>query len=123
MTDLETEETIAEDIERTRRELDEAREVVRILANDLANVADVIEPVLKDHADRIRRARMATVDEIRQISTAVLQMRELLCATETAEALDQAERLVTICRDLATVREIGVLAAFVRAWSAERPLP
>ena len=64
MADTDQDIKIAEQIAATRTELDAAREVVRTLANDLADVADVIEPILADHIKRIRQARMGSLDEL-----------------------------------------------------------
>lgn len=114
---------IAEQIAATRAELDAAREVVRTLANDLADVADVIEPVLENHIARVRRARMGSVDELRQISGAIKELRDLLTNADTKLMLDQAERFLRVCRELEEFRAVGFLDAFVQAFLGEtRPL-
>lgn len=108
---------IAEQIEATRKELDQARDVVCALANDLADVADVIEPVLADHITRIRHARMTTLDELRQISAGVQELRNMVLHPDMERTLLQAERLLRACRDLEEFRAVGALDAFLRAFT------
>lgn len=105
---------IAEEIAATRVELDQAREVVRNLANELADVADVIEPVLSSHVKRLREARMASLDELRQISNAIHTLTQLLTSQDTSHMLAQAERFLHVCREVEEFRACGFLDAWVR---------
>jgi negative regulator of replication initiation len=117
MTDKTQEIPVAEHLAETNKELEQARAVVRDLANDLAAVADVIEPVLSDHVKRIRQARMASVEELRQMAHAVRELRDLLLAKDTERMLDQTERFLRLCRELEEFRAIGFLDAFVQAFA------
>jgi septal ring factor EnvC (AmiA/AmiB activator) len=108
---------IAEEIQNARTELEASRDVVRTLANDLADVADVIEPVLLEHIKRIRAARMTSVDELRQISSEIAILRDTLAKPETARMLDQAERFLRICRELEEFRAVGFIDAFLQAFN------
>jgi len=116
MADTDQDIKIAEQIAATRTELDAAREVVRTLANDLADVADVIEPILADHIKRIRQARMGSLDELRMISAGIRELRDTLMKPETAQMLDRAERFLRICRELEEFRAVGFLDAFLEAF-------
>jgi hypothetical protein len=80
---------IADAIRATQEELNTAREVVRQLANELADVIDVIEPAIAEHANRLRQARMSSLDEMRQITTHVMELRRVLLAPETERMLRQ----------------------------------
>lgn len=81
-------------IRATTDELDAAREVVRTLANELADVIEVIEPTIAEHTKRLRQARMASLDEMRQISTHLHDLRKLLTSPETEYMLRQGERFL-----------------------------
>ena len=88
---------IAEAIRQTHTELDAAREVVRNLANELADVIEVIEPALADQTKRLRQARMAALDEMRLITTNLQELRKLLIAPDTDRMLKQGDRFLALC--------------------------
>jgi DNA-binding transcriptional ArsR family regulator len=106
---------LIQEIQTATSELETAREVVRNLANDLASVADVIEPVLMDHATRIRRARMTTVDEVRQSISALKEHRDFLLDKKTAEAVKIGNQLIDVCQRLEEFRMCGFLDAYLKA--------
>lgn len=114
-TDLDVK--LAAAIELTKGEIDGAREVVRQLANELADVVEVVEPIIADHTKRIRQARMSSLDEMRQIVSAVKELREIMGAGSTEKALVQAERFLRVCRELEEFRIVGFVDAFVAAFS------
>jgi len=120
MSETDQDIKIAEQIAATRTELDAARDVVRTLANDLADVADVIEPVLADHIKRIRQARMTSLDELRQISAGIRELSELVNKPETMRMIDVAERFLRACRELEEFRAAGFLDAFIQSFSESR---
>jgi negative regulator of replication initiation len=101
-------------IHATTEELEAARAVVQTLANELADVIEVIEPALADHTKRLRQARMASLDEMRQITTHLQELRKLLTSSETEHMLRQGERFLALCRELEEFRAVGFLDAYVR---------
>jgi Na+/phosphate symporter len=112
MSDLDAE--LASAIHATTEELNSARAVVQTLANELADVIDVIEPALADHTKRLRQARMASLEEMRQVTTHIQELRKLLTAPETEYMLRQGERFLALCRELEEFRAVGFLDAYVR---------
>ena len=108
---------IAAAIKATHEELDAAREVVRTLANELADVIDVVEPILADHTKRIRQARITALDEMRQVTVHLKDMREVLLAPQTDRMLAQAERFLAVCRELEEFRAVGFLDAFIQLFA------
>ncbi len=111
MSDLDAE--IARALATTTEELEKAREVVRKLANELSDVVDIIEPALGEQVARIRRARMTSVDELRQIGTAVRETSELLLGARTEQMLTRAERFLKVMQELEEFRACGALEGFV----------
>ena len=105
---------IADAIRQTKDELEAAREVVRELANELADVIEVIEPTLAEHTKRLRQARMASLDEMRLITTTLQELRKLMLAPETEAMLKKGERFLAMCRELEEFRACGFLDAYVR---------
>jgi ABC-type transporter Mla subunit MlaD len=108
---------IAQHIADTRDELDKARAVVRELANDLADVADVIEPVLADHVKRLRQARMTSIDELRQIAAGIRELRQVLVTPEADLMIERATRLLAVFRELEEFRACGFLDAYIQAFA------
>lgn len=104
---------VAEAIRTTTAELEQARVVVRDLANELGDVIEVIEPALAEHIARLRQARMSSLDEIRQITNAIKSMKDVLLSPQTDQMLTRAERFLRVCRDLEEFRGVGFLDAFV----------
>ena len=76
-TDIE----LAQAIKVTHEEINTAREVVRNLANELADVIDVIEPALTSHTNRIRQARMASIEEMRQVTLGIRELKQVIWQT------------------------------------------
>lgn len=111
---------IADQIAATTAELDAAREVVRTLANDLADVSEVLEPVLMDHVKKIRAARMAGLEELRMLSAGITELRTVLLAKDTAQMLTVMERFLTVCREMEEFRAVGFLDAFVKLMAESR---
>lgn len=105
---------LANAIRVTTEEIDGARNVVRNLANELADIIDVIEPAIADHTKRIRQARMNALEEMRQLTTAIRDMRELLLSPKSEEMLVRAERFLAVCRELEEFRMCGFLDSFVQ---------
>jgi hypothetical protein len=105
---------VAEEIATTRAELDAAREVVRTLANDLADVADVIEPVLQSHVKRLREVRMTTMAELREITAGVRELKTVMTSKDTEQMLTQAERFLRVCREIEEFRASGFLDDWVQ---------
>jgi hypothetical protein len=105
---------LAAAIRQTSEELDAAREVVRNLANELADVIEVIEPALIEHTKRLRQARMTSLDEMRLITTTLQELRRLLLAPETEQMLRQGERFLKLCSELEEFRVCGFLDAYVQ---------
>lgn len=104
-------------IERTRGELNQAREVVRNLANELADVIEVVEPALTAHSTRLRQVRMSSINEMREISGQLKTLTDLLLAEKTERMLKQAERFLVVCRELEEFRAVGFLDAFVQLFA------
>lgn len=111
------EQEIVKSIHEATKELDEARDVVRNLANDLAEVADVIEPILTEQSQRIRRARMQVIDECRQTAVALKEFRDILQSNAMLSAIERAERLISACKELEEFRACGFLDAFLEAFA------
>jgi negative regulator of replication initiation len=109
------EEKLIKEIATATAELEAAQDVIRTLAKDLADVADVIEPVLLDHAKRIRQARMTTIDEIRQSVQALREYRDFLASEQTQRAIDRGKQLVAVCTALEEFRMCGFLDAYLKA--------
>jgi hypothetical protein len=105
---------IAAAIKATTDELTAARDVVHDLANELADVIDVIEPALAEHTKRLRAARMGAIDEMRLITTQIREMRELILGEKTEQMLIRGERFVKLMRDVEEFRACGFLDDFVR---------
>lgn len=118
MADKEIE--LIKNIHDASQELDAAREVVRTLANDLADVADVIEPVLADQAKRIRAARMSVIDECRQVATALREFRESIGSPSMTHAIEMTERFVVVFEKLEEFRACGFLDAYVEMFAKMR---
>jgi negative regulator of replication initiation len=98
-----------------------ARLSINELANELANVADVIEPVLSDQVKRIREARMASTAEIGRIADAVRDLRTLLVSKEADQMVTRAERLLAVLKELEEFRACGSLEAFSKAFAVVTP--
>lgn len=109
------EEKLIKEIATATAELEAAREVIRTLATDLADVAEVIEPVLLDHAKRLRQARMTTIDEIRLSVQALREYRDFLSSAHTQQAIDRGRQLVAVCTALEEFRMCGFLDAYLKA--------
>jgi hypothetical protein len=105
---------LAAAIQQTTEGLDAAREVVRNLANELADVIEVIEPTLAQHTKRLRQARMASLDEMRLITTSLQELRKLLLAPEMEQMLRQGERFLKLCGELEEFRACGFLDAYIQ---------
>jgi negative regulator of replication initiation len=114
MANDDVDEKLVNAIRATKEEIDGARNVVHALANELADVIEVIEPALVEHTRRLRQARMMSLEEMRQVTTAVREMRDLLLSKQTDEMLIRAERFLAVCRELEEFRMCGFLDAFVR---------
>jgi len=112
------EQMLVDAIHNATVELDAAREVVRGLANDLADVADVVGPVLDDYSKNLRSRRMALVDECRLISVAIRQVHDAAMAPTMMAALERVERLVKACGELERFRRDGALDAYLKAFGA-----
>jgi negative regulator of replication initiation len=107
---------LADAIKATHEEIEAAREVVRNLANELADVIDVIEPALTSHTKRLRQARMSSLDEMRQVTNAIRELKTLLLADTTEQMFARAERFLDICRALDYWRTSGYLDVLARAF-------
>lgn len=103
----------------TKRELEESKEVIRALANELGEVADIIEPALAGQAERIRRVRMSTLDEVRQVVAGLKELRDAVGNERTERAIANGERLLAVCRELEEFRASGFLDAFLKAFAAD----
>lgn len=114
MTDIDQQLMTA--IETTTADLDAARETIRAMANELSDVIDVIEPALADQAARLRRARMSSLDEMRLISTALVDLRDTFLAPRTATAIHEAERFLAVMKELEEFRACGALEAFMQVF-------
>lgn len=112
------EELLVNAIRDSTSELDKAREVVRDLANDLADVADVIEPVLEGYGKRIRASRMTIVSECEQTSAALKAFVKIIMDPSVLKAIEQSERLLKAMNDLEQFRLCGGIDAYLRAFGA-----
>ena len=113
-TDIE----LAQAIKATHEEINTAREVVRNLANELADVIDVIEPALTSHTNRIRQARMASIEEMRQVTLGIRELKQIILADSTDQMLVKAERFIAICRELERWRADGTLDRLLRLFGS-----
>lgn len=105
---------LLEALKATREELEGSREIVRTLANELAEVIDIVEPALAEHTKRLRQSRMSSIEELRQISSQVKEVRELMLSDRTEQMLVRAERFLKVCEQLEEFRAVGFLDAFVQ---------
>lgn len=106
-------ENITETLHITREELTEAKRDLQTLANELASVADIIEPALVDQTRRIRAARMVALDETRQALNALRELRAFFSDAGYVEEIKRMEHFVTICQQFKRLKDEGLLDAVV----------
>lgn len=106
-------ENITETLSITREELEAAKEDLEGLANELAAVADIIEPALIDQTRRIRAARITAVDETRQALTALRELRAFFSEAGYTKEIERMEHFVAICQQFKKLKDEGLLDAVV----------
>ncbi len=108
-------------LEKSVEDFEKAQDAIQSLANELATVADIIEPALADQVRRIREARMASTGEIGKVADAVRDLRGLLVSKDAEQMVSRAERLLAVLRELEEFRACGALEAFSKAFSTVAP--
>ena len=107
---------VTRDLALAKEQLDAAREVVHGLANELADVVDVIEPILADHIQRIRRTRLATLQELREITAGLKEVKTTLTDPGLTAAIATGERFVAVMEKLEEFRACGFLDSYLEAF-------
>lgn len=104
-------EQMKEEISVLNGEVSEARDTVRALANEVAALANVIEPQLLDCITRTRSARMAIVTELRQSLDAMRDVRKFFLESDYRTEMERLEQFIAVARELEALKQSGVLDA------------
>lgn len=104
-------ENIDEVLRSTKKEIEESKQIVQALANDVHDVCDVIEPILVSLSQRLRSARMNMVEEVRQSMTALREVRKFFLDSDYATEMERIDRFVATCKQLKELKDTGVLDA------------
>lgn len=89
----------------------ESKKILEQLKDDVASLADVIQPQMTAHVEKLRTHRMAVVSELSLSLGAMREVRKFFLESDYATEIDRLERFVSVCRELQALKETGVLDA------------
>ncbi len=106
-------EELTEVLATTRQELEAEKQAIQALANELAETSDIILPALIEQTSKIRAARMAAVEEVRQVLQAMKDVRAVVSGAHSD--FSHLERFIALCLELKALKADGILDAVVEA--------
>lgn len=92
-------------------EVQQSKETLQSLANEVRAVHDIVGPQLLQQATALRTARMTVVSEIRESLAAMQDVRRFFLEPDHAVQVERLERFVRLCRDLQELKADGVFDA------------
>lgn len=95
----------------SKESIEASKKTLQDLANEVSNLADIIQPALEKQIMAIRSARMATVNEIRESLLALREIRKFFLEDDYQKEMDRLAAFVALCKEVQTLKTDGTFDA------------
>ncbi len=95
----------------TNKEMENSKRILQELANEVAQLTDIVQPALEKQIAALRSARMATVGEIKESLVALREIRTFFIESRHREEMESLKEFVDVLERLQKLKAAGVLDA------------
>ena len=95
----------------TNKEMENSKRILQELANEVAQLTDIVQPALEKQIAALRSARMATVGEIKESLVALREIRTFFLEDRHAQEVASLKEFVEVMERLRDLKSAGVLDA------------
>jgi len=92
-------------------EVEESKEILEKLHNDIRALSDIIRPALVEHIKAIRETRMTVVREIQESLGTMRDVRKFFLESSYESEMERLDRFVKLCAELERLKANGTLDA------------